>query len=81
MPMPCTLFFIKLSGHQNFPRMAMPIEYIPIHLSLEQVAVHPGQKVSIEIDDNISPIVGDPEMILDLLHRSHTIHLLNIILC
>jgi hypothetical protein len=45
--------------------MARAIEYAPIHLILEEVAVHDGDKVLPEVDDNISFIVNDPQMILD----------------
>jgi hypothetical protein len=45
--------------------MAGAIESAPIHLTLEEVAVHDGHKVLLEVGDNISFIVKDPQMILD----------------
>jgi hypothetical protein len=60
--------------------MGRPIEYSPIHLSLEQVAVQASRKVLVEFDDNILLIVGDPQWILDEHLRPHMIHVLNIII-
>ncbi len=36
----------------------------PIHLSLEDIAVHGGHEVLMKVDNNISLIVGDLERIL-----------------
>jgi hypothetical protein len=36
------------------------------HLSLEEFSVRAGHEVLIEVDDNPSLIVGDPQAILDL---------------
>jgi hypothetical protein len=41
--------------------MDKPIEQSPIHLSLEEVAVRAGHKVLMEVDDNILPIVAEPQ--------------------
>ncbi len=46
-------------------------------MSLEEVAVCAGHKVLAEDDDNIVPIVGDPQGILDQQLKPHTINLLN----
>ncbi len=48
-----------------FPGMVRPIEYAPIRLSFEEVAVRAGHEVLIEVDDKISPIGGAPKGILD----------------
>jgi hypothetical protein len=37
----------------NFTRMVRHTEKVPIHLSLEQVSVYAGQKVLMEVDNNI----------------------------
>jgi len=44
---------------------------------MEEVAVHGGRKVLMEVDDNILMIVGDPRGILDEQLRPRLIHLLN----
>ncbi len=49
----------------SFPRIIRPIEYAPIRLSMKEVAVCAGRKVSMEVDDNILLIVGDPQLIFD----------------
>jgi hypothetical protein len=49
-----------------------------MHLSKEEVAVHAGQKVLMDIDDSISLIVSDPNRILDWQLRPRQIKLLNI---
>jgi hypothetical protein len=58
-------FFFFLIEQLNFPRMARPIEKASIHLSLAEVTLKPAHKVLIEVDDNISLIVGDQLGILD----------------
>ncbi len=40
--------------------MVKPIDQAPIHLSLEQVALHAGRKAWLEVDDNCALIVGYP---------------------
>ncbi len=47
--------------------------------SLEEVSVRAGHEVSMEVDDNISLIVEDPQGILEHQHRPRPIHLLNTI--
>ncbi len=44
--------------------MARPIDYPPIHLSLEEATVQDGHEVLMEIVVNIALIVGDPVGIL-----------------
>jgi hypothetical protein len=39
--------------------MVRPIEQAPIHLLFEEVAVHGGRKVLIEVDNNISMNTSD----------------------
>ncbi len=60
--------------------MVRPLEYSPIHLSLEEVTVHAGHKVLMEVDDNTLLIIGNPRGILDQQLRPHGINLLNIII-
>ncbi len=48
-----------LFGQPSFLIMVMPIEQVPISLSLEEVAVCAGHKVSMEVDNNNALIVGD----------------------
>jgi hypothetical protein len=43
-------FFFFLIGQVSFPKKAWVIEYAPIHLSLEEVAVRTGHKVLMEVD-------------------------------
>jgi hypothetical protein len=47
---------------------------------LETVTERSGHKVLIEVDDNISLIVGDPEGILDWQMKPHLRRSLNIII-
>ncbi len=42
-----------------------PKEYAPISLPLEEFSVHAGPKVLMEVDDNISLLVGNLQGILD----------------
>jgi hypothetical protein len=42
---------------------------------LEEAAVRAGHEVLMEVDDNISLIVGDPHGILEEQHRPHPINL------
>jgi hypothetical protein len=48
--------------------------------SLEKVAVRAGHEVSMEVDNNISLIGGDPQGILEQKHPPRPMHLLNIII-
>ncbi len=52
-------------GPLSFPGIVRPIECTPICLSMEEVAVHAGHKVFMEVD-YILLDVGDPQGILDL---------------
>jgi hypothetical protein len=61
----------------SFLRIIRPIEYAPICLSIKEVAVCAGRKVSMEVDDNILLIVGDPQLIFDQQLGPRQIHLLN----
>ena len=45
---------------------------------MEEVAVHAGHKVLMDINDSISFIVSDPNVILDRQLRPRQINLLNI---
>jgi hypothetical protein len=47
---------------------------------LKEVRVCAGHEVSMDVGDNISLIVGDPQGILDQQFRPHPIDLLNIII-
>ncbi len=47
---------------------------------MEEVALCAGHKVLMEDDNNIVPIVGDPQGILDRQLKPRTINLLNIII-
>ncbi len=51
-------------GPLSFPGMVRPIECSPIYLSLEEVTVHAGHKVLMEVD-YILLAVGDPQGIFD----------------
>jgi hypothetical protein len=53
--------------------MARPIDKAPIHLSVKEVAVRDGHKVSIEVD-NRALIVGDPQGISGQKSKPHLIH-------
>jgi len=55
--------------------MVRPIEYVPIRLSLEEVALHAGHEVLMEVNHNISLIAGDPRWILDQHLWPNLIHL------
>jgi hypothetical protein len=44
--------------------MVWSIDYVPICLSLEQVAMRAGNEVWMEISNNSALIVGDPQLIL-----------------
>jgi len=57
----------------SFPGMARPIDKAPIHLSVKEVAVRDGHKVSIEVD-NRALIVGDPQGISGQKSKPHLIH-------
>jgi hypothetical protein len=45
--------------------MVRPIEEASIRLPMEEVAVRAGHKVLMEVDKSISPIIGNPQGILD----------------
>jgi hypothetical protein len=45
---------------------------------LEGIAVHAGHEVLVEVDDNISMTVGNPQGILDEQFRPQPINSLNI---
>jgi hypothetical protein len=42
-----------LFGQQSFSRIGSPIEKAPIDMPLKEIAVHAGQEVLMEVDDNI----------------------------
>jgi len=44
----------------SFPEMVKPIDYAPIGLSMEEVAVCPGRKVLVEVNNESVLIVGNP---------------------
>ncbi len=44
--------------------MIMAIDWAPIGLSIEEVTVHAGQEVLMEVDDNSLLIVGNLQVIL-----------------
>jgi hypothetical protein len=46
---------------------------------LEEVAVHDGCEVLMEVDNDIALILGDPQEILDQQLRPYRIHLFNIL--
>jgi len=48
-------------------------------MSLEEVTVRAGHKVLLEVESRISPLLCNPQGILDHQLRSRTFHLLNII--
>jgi hypothetical protein len=48
----------------SFSRMVRAIDWAPICLSLEEVAVRAGHDVLIKVDDNSIPIVGNMQEIL-----------------
>jgi hypothetical protein len=50
-----------LFGQLSFPGKVRPIEWTPIRLSLEEVAVHIDPKVLMKIKDYISLIVVIPK--------------------
>ncbi len=52
--------FFYLFGQASFPRVVKPIDYAAIRLSLEGVAVLPGHKVLMDVDDNGVLIVDNP---------------------
>ncbi len=60
--------------------MVILIDWDPICLSLEEVAVRTGLKVLMEVDDNSAVIVGDPQGGLSQKLWLHLIHLLNFII-
>ncbi len=61
-----TSLVVFLYRQPSFSAKVSPIEYAPMHLSFEEVAVLAGLKVSMEVVNNISLIVGEPQGILDL---------------
>ncbi len=70
------LLLLLLNWTAEFPRLVMPIEWAPIHLSMEEVTVSAGH----EVLTFISLIVGDPQGILDHHIKLNPIILLNIII-
>jgi hypothetical protein len=58
--------------------MVRPTEWVPIHLSLAEVAERSGHEVLMEVDKNISLIVLDMQGIFDQQLRLCPIHSLNI---
>jgi hypothetical protein len=59
--------------------MVMPIRYAPICVSIVKVAMRASHKVLMEVDDNISLIVGDQQGIFDQHLRPRPMHFLNIL--
>jgi hypothetical protein len=56
-----TPLFSFLFGQPSFLGLARPIENVLICLSLEEIAVHAGHKVLMEVDKNISLIARNPK--------------------
>jgi len=50
-------FFFFLIGPPSFTAMIRPIGKTPIHLSMEEVAVHIGHKFLMESDDNSALVI------------------------
>jgi hypothetical protein len=71
--------FFHWNGQLSFPEMVWPIDLAPIHLYLEDAAVHACNKVLMEVD-NAAMIIGNPQGILGKQLRPHPIHFLNIII-
>jgi hypothetical protein len=68
-------FLIIIDWTDELPRI-----FVPIILSVEEeVAVHAGREVLVEVDDNSAQIVDDPKGIVDQEIRPHTIYFLIII--
>ncbi len=61
-------------GQPSFLGMVRLIEYASVHLPMEEVAVHAGREVLMEVDDNILLIVGDPQGISVEQLRPHPNH-------
>ncbi len=59
-----------------YPRNSGPLDWAPIHMSFEEVAVHAGHKVLMEADDTSAPIVSNRQGILGQHLRPLLIHLL-----
>jgi hypothetical protein len=62
-----------LDGTVKFPGMVRSVDYTPILLSLQEVAVRACNKVLIEVDDNSALIVCDPHGILGQQLKPHPI--------
>ncbi len=60
--------------------MDKPIDWTPVCLSLEEVAVRAGNEVLVEVDDNCTLIVGNAQGILGWLLRVWSIHSSNMII-
>jgi len=70
---------LSLAWTAEFPQNGQANRIGPlIHLSLEEVAVHAGHKVLMDVDDIILLIVGIPQGILDQQLRPRPIHFSNI---
>jgi hypothetical protein len=54
-------FVFFLFWQMSFPGMVCPIVTAPIRLSLQNVDVHAGHEVLIEVDNSILLIVGNPQ--------------------
>jgi hypothetical protein len=77
LPKPAIFWWILfLVGQTSFPRMVTLIDWDPICLSLEVVAVRTGLKVLMEVDDNSAVIVGDPQGALSQKLMLCPIHLI-----
>ncbi len=61
-------------GQKSIPGMVRSIEEAPICLYLEEVTVSAGHNIMIDVDANISLIIGNPHMILDQQLRPHPTH-------
>ncbi len=53
-------FFFFLISQPSFPRMVMLTDQAPVHLSQEEVAVHAGREVLMDVDDIRVLIVDNP---------------------
>jgi hypothetical protein len=60
----------------SFSRKVWPMEWAPIRMPMEEVAVHADHKGLKKADNNILLVVSDPQGRLDQQLRPHPIHLL-----
>ncbi len=51
--------FVFLNELPSFPGIVRPIEWVPIHLPVEEVAMCAYREVFLEVDVNSALIVGD----------------------